>query len=931
MLSSKTLRVSVSESKPISHSVVFSDAARSAFPRAMFVDDSMSRGDETLDLTGFLKQLRAQKASAQLAGFMSTFIEPKEMSLANFCIGVESFLRIANFTADERRTFYGSELFGLNYSTNIADLLSATGTFGRVSVSQLVKVHPDSWGSPSAGTGKAFLVYEGSKPSQALDELIKGPTAIDCGMFCQLAIWFGIRYVLGNEIFDTLFGRQALYVTQFNYSAPDTSSNPYTGSLLSSFMSGDAEIEDGIAESIQISYVSNIQDYQYKHPGGEANGQNCILTPDGLYTIFSPFRAEKKFPKSVIQDILFGFFNAPQDTHDLECLARYEKFPDQTHPHHNMSLGLLKMFADDLKEKVISKPEWEVLAAAMPSSIARFDLGRFQAWVTKMQEASQAYRATTHTPLPADALIIPVELSESIPIENRVSMCFERFNHTTEVQQKIYYHALEFCSGVIRGESRFLVLTGHPGVGKTAAAVCCAKELATRGKKVILFSEVALATWSASTMSISDLLGMGDRIREQLTRENPDVIILDDDNRAGLAGTTLLAELTQWHQSAPGRALLITSNESVHFTNCYNQYQLSSGTRNFPPALTYDSDQYIYQVWISDLEGPSLRAITGLNLTTLADEHQIDLLARCDNRSGPSAGIIIGETAYEAQKHRFGDIELIPAFSTDFLISMMRSSRETGDFGLAYHALSTQQRKWLETYQQGGASEEGALTMCFGACSSSDRSEISKPYLAIKERPFVSTIASVIAFEIEASGSGVYRDLAYSNVKKILPLLTYAHDKGGLRIILINKTGFSHVECIERLKKCIQKSFSKDAPRNIARLDALLHSPAFLSIGDDLMIPIISAESFAPPAFKAIAGVSDGSIPVAVSPTVRKPPHPHRGATGKPLSPTLIPLASAGKIEDENKKLASNLIGKFLFRHLKKTPDATPVMGGEPT
>jgi hypothetical protein len=127
----------------------------------------------------FLLELRNRSPSRQLSAYLSTLKMPKELNLANFIQGVQAFMAIANLTPEERRSFYGSELCGLHYSHTVTDLLSAK-FFKTLRVQDLPMICPATWDVQIAEEGFHSLIYKGQKPSHALDELLKGPSAIDC-------------------------------------------------------------------------------------------------------------------------------------------------------------------------------------------------------------------------------------------------------------------------------------------------------------------------------------------------------------------------------------------------------------------------------------------------------------------------------------------------------------------------------------------------------------------------------------------------------------------------------------------------------------------------------------------------------------------------------------------------------------------------------
>jgi hypothetical protein len=93
-------------------------------------------------------------------------------------------------------------------------------------------------------------------------------------MFTQLSLWFGIRYMLGNERFNQCFGRAPFFITQPIYNDITHSDKPYFGNPLYSFLSTKEHVT---TPSVTIKHVANTPLYPLKHPGGNYAGENCIL------------------------------------------------------------------------------------------------------------------------------------------------------------------------------------------------------------------------------------------------------------------------------------------------------------------------------------------------------------------------------------------------------------------------------------------------------------------------------------------------------------------------------------------------------------------------------------------------------------------------------------------------------------------------------
>jgi len=136
------------------------------------------------------------------------------------------------------------------------------------------------------------LTYQGEAPlSKGLNELLQGPTTLDCGMWCQLLLWMAIRYLIGDGLFDKLFkfGKRQFTLTQNHYQPMNKAGT--TGSLLYPFydkpLHGKATDSLESQTRIQTRAVYGHTAYIAKHPGGEArlyhvtqiNGDNIIFEP----------------------------------------------------------------------------------------------------------------------------------------------------------------------------------------------------------------------------------------------------------------------------------------------------------------------------------------------------------------------------------------------------------------------------------------------------------------------------------------------------------------------------------------------------------------------------------------------------------------------------------------------------------------------------
>jgi len=287
-------------------------------------------------------RLDGTKPSKNIVQFLEQFRKPKPMEEVQFAEGVKQFIFLANANPQNdqaplnRHTLYGNCYFGLHYNNDLVKLWnSKPGGNKLLKVADISNIIPPKWNSVRQD-GFNILVYKGKQPAQALDQLVIGPSVIDCGMFTQLAIWFGIRYMLGDVQFNQHFGRAPFFITQVIYNNIEDLNNPYSGNPLYSFLKNKKADDSSL---VRIKHLTNSPLYSLKHPGGNYGGDNCILINDQYY-IFDPLVEETTaLTKAGVLDLLRQAYNAGRTTYDEERLADYAQNADQIHPHLLQTFG----------------------------------------------------------------------------------------------------------------------------------------------------------------------------------------------------------------------------------------------------------------------------------------------------------------------------------------------------------------------------------------------------------------------------------------------------------------------------------------------------------------------------------------------------------------------------------------------------------------
>lgn len=720
----------------------------------------------------------------------------KTQNIHTFIHGVQSFTRIANFNPNERVAFYGNKFAGLHYNSDLVKLWNESST-EKIKSYELNHLHPPGWNYNNED-GMKSLIYRGNAPSVALDSLLQGPTVIDCGMFCQLSLWFGIRYMLGDESFNQLFGNTSFYLTQIIYSEIDNPEKPYNGNPLFPFLSNSISQEE---QSVSVVHVSNNITYRFKHPGGNYGGENCIVI-NGAYTIFDPNLERKtSLNKADVENILLNSFNADQDINDIDNILFFSKNPDSIHPLLRMSYQSLVELAKLCAPSKLDAQSWKVEAKIADETTVVFDLDKFILWLSFMKE--NKHKRVSFTPLRKFQLRVGQEFIQQIPFENRNDMSFDTYKAESDLHRELLALSLRFCASVMKKESISLILTGKSGVGKTASAVSCAKELISRGKKVFWISELIVSRWVGKAESIKDFELYGTEIRRKLN-ENPDAVFIDDNNLTGYLGKVLLEETYLWYVTYPGKGLFITSNENISFDKAYG---LKLNRKYYcPPFPGYTSSVYENTIVCHDLDGKSFRPSLVKNVMNISDHEKLMRLKQVFIEQ--SAGIIISKQAFEGEKKNLHSLEFIPHIDKDSLAEIRRSLQRKGVLGEAYSKLSEIQKKWLEQF---------TLSQHYPYDG-----RYPSAHLGLAVRNFEGTKHEIIALEIHI-GERLFgpEKIDDDSMKYLLSIINFSHDTGGKKIILINCTDLTHEELLKKIKEEIP---SAEKERAIARLDQLIFS-----------------------------------------------------------------------------------------------------------
>ena len=510
--------------------------------------------------------------------------------------------------------------------------------------------------------------------------------------------------------------------------------------------------------------------------------------------------------KREVEQLLLDAFNAPQDSNDEAKLAVYKEI-DSASIHPILGKSFAQLIEDAALLSHFTAKNLEFDTSTIPNQI-QFDFKRFCNWLAKIR--SPDYGSIPYKPLNDEQLNVSREFLENIPHENRLNMSFSNFTVSTPLQNEMRSISEKFCRDVMLTKSVCVVLTGNAGIGKTASAVSCAKELSSRGKKVVWIAEVTVTGWNDQAVTMEELEICDNKI-QKLLDSKPDAVFLDDDNLVGYSGRILLEKIYKWFVTTPNVGLFITSNESITFEKCYG-YKLDK-KYHFPPFPGYCSSQYQNTIWRQDMSGQSMRLRPSLQIMELSEREKITALINYAKK--PSIGIIIGPENYDLEKHNFfPDAELVPAFPRETFLLITQSLRNNGALGPIFDQLTPEQKSYTKRFPVNKREWINGLAIDIGI----------HWYDGINVKAFEKTSKTTIIVELLAYYQVLDKKMLLEEncLAQLLRVVNYAHDCGGKKIILLNKTEFSHAELLDKIKESLR---SKEKERTLARINALLFSP----------------------------------------------------------------------------------------------------------
>ncbi|KAL7903797.1 hypothetical protein GGI35DRAFT_465215 [Trichoderma velutinum] len=292
---------------------------------------------------------------------------------------IEHMKCFANLCGPERAKYHSNPLKGLHYPNPFVDLWNQMHpelpfTFADRDIR--FTCCPPSWTS-EVKHNHWVLRYTGVDFwGRGLNELVDGPTTLDCGMWCSVALLWGLRAVVGVKILRqrAQFAPGEFILTQY-WDEPMNSTGT-KGNLLYRFYNYWPSLPVRTISSImQTSIVYNHNAYLQKHPGGAGRLYNTIQIGDE-YLIFDSTTHRSIVSLPELERLLRQDYNAPWDSGDWNELWSNFLAPEQDHPNYP-GKKRERVFWEAIKKEnhTLSETDWASDRPARPRAM-QFDFFR---------------------------------------------------------------------------------------------------------------------------------------------------------------------------------------------------------------------------------------------------------------------------------------------------------------------------------------------------------------------------------------------------------------------------------------------------------------------------------------------------------------------------------------------------------------------------
>ena len=278
---------------------------------------------------------------------------------------IEGMLLFANICGCERAKYFPNPIKGPHYPTTFTTTWNLMYPQHPITVCDMDfrRQCPPSWSSELRGTECAWvLTFKGEGPfSQGLNDILARITTVDCGMWNVLKFWFGMRYMLGDALFDIVFPFKNRQFTLNQIWNEPMNTAGTMGTLLFHFYDTPFYAKAlGKRSRIETRTVWNHPAYLKIHPGGMATLHNVTRIDGSKSIIFDPGATQNILSDADLEKRFIKRCNAPRDLADLEKLWLWRALPAYEHPHFApKTFEILAREAEENQNRNIDETAWE--------------------------------------------------------------------------------------------------------------------------------------------------------------------------------------------------------------------------------------------------------------------------------------------------------------------------------------------------------------------------------------------------------------------------------------------------------------------------------------------------------------------------------------------------------------------------------------------
>lgn len=282
------------------------------------IEGKEEKGDAGIDIKA---AACIAKASRTLDRYFSELkIGSRIWDEETFITGIHSFAAIIG---NRREEYFEVPLSGLHYPDEMEKMLCQKYPSLSSSADDFGWICPPTWSISVKDCRCTYTYGRSGSLSQGLNEFVAGPTSVDCGMCAALMVVMGIRYMIGDDIFDRAFDipeRPFRIVQSWNKSGPE-------GNPLYAFY----DLLSNSEGRLRTTVFPNHTNYRLRHPGGPAELENTTQIDDE-YFLFDPHTVRKSLSSEEVLQHLVDKYNEPRDSADFKVLARWKQHPAYVHP-----------------------------------------------------------------------------------------------------------------------------------------------------------------------------------------------------------------------------------------------------------------------------------------------------------------------------------------------------------------------------------------------------------------------------------------------------------------------------------------------------------------------------------------------------------------------------------------------------------------------